>query len=405
MKRKHTIKEKLKSSEPPGTHSEKQIAPAMEGKPAHGDWNKFFHKCRTEQLRTLPKNAKVFLSAGCAGIWYFDWISENYGAIEKHIGIERYTPKPENLPPNVEWIENTVSDMSAVGDRSVDLVFSGQNIEHLWPEDVIGFMREAWRVLRTGGHLVMDSPNRSITTPLHWCHPEHILELTVDEAIELCMLSGFEVTKIKGLWLCKDPTTDQLMELWPAKYSPEWPQERRLRMAKDSPEHAFSWWLEARKKEMPPRHNELTMFVNTVFGKAWTEKFNQFTVIRGVEEQNPDGSTWLNLRGIKDCGGVFRGPDAPLRAGAYEASFRLMADVTGIDQETPVVRLEVHHSGQNEPFASQLVLACDIDSGQEQEFILPFELKEQKFGIQFRLISFGQGLLKAKLGIVLNRQS
>ena len=125
----------------------------------------------TAFLRTMPPNARRLLSAGCAGRWYFDWVAQSYGPVEEHLGIEYYVEAPPDLPANVTWIRNTVGDMSAVADQSCDLVFSGQNLEHLWPEEVAGFLLEAARTLRPGGHLVMDSPNRDPTAPLVWSHP------------------------------------------------------------------------------------------------------------------------------------------------------------------------------------------------------------------------------------------
>jgi SAM-dependent methyltransferase len=130
------------------------------------DFNDMIHAERGRLLRQLPKGAKVFCSAGCAGAWYFDWIAENYGHVDRHIGIELYLPKPDQLPDNVVWIKNSVADMTDVGTASVDLLFSGQNLEHLYYDDIQGFFREASRVLKIGGHLCIDSPNRLVTKEL-----------------------------------------------------------------------------------------------------------------------------------------------------------------------------------------------------------------------------------------------
>ncbi|WP_210332908.1 class I SAM-dependent methyltransferase, partial [Methylosinus sp. H3A] len=60
-------------------------------------------------------------------------------------------PRPETLPANVTWIVNTAGNMESVGSSSCDIVFSGQNIEHLWPGEILGFLAEAARVLKPGG--------------------------------------------------------------------------------------------------------------------------------------------------------------------------------------------------------------------------------------------------------------
>jgi len=147
------------------------------------DFNEFLHELRSKELEKIPKGAKVFLSGGCSGSWYFDWINHFYKGIEKHIGVEYYSPKPTDLPPEVEWVKNTLGDMSYVKDNEIDLVFAGQTIEHMWPNDLASFLCEAYRVLKPNGLIVLDSPNRRITRGLHWFQPQHTMELSVDEIV------------------------------------------------------------------------------------------------------------------------------------------------------------------------------------------------------------------------------
>lgn len=147
------------------------------------DVNHLLHHLRGQALEGLPKRARQFVSVGCAGTWYFEWIAEKCAPL-RHTGIEFYSPKPDDLPESVEWIANTAGDMRALSDGSADVLFSGQNIEHLWPHDIAAFLLESHRVLETGGLLVVDSPNRRITSRLGWSHPEHTIELEPGEAEE-----------------------------------------------------------------------------------------------------------------------------------------------------------------------------------------------------------------------------
>ena len=88
-------------------------------------------------LADMPSGADTILSAGANGIWYFDWFDQEYGPVKHHIGVEAYMPRPDGLPDSVEWVDADLAGpngVASVASGSVDLVFSGQNIEHLWPD-------------------------------------------------------------------------------------------------------------------------------------------------------------------------------------------------------------------------------------------------------------------------------
>jgi len=130
------------------------------------DYLAALHEARTFCLGGMPPGARTVLSVGASGPWYFDWFARAYGHVERHIGVEAFLPCPVELPENVEWLASDLAGpdgVAAVLSGTVDLVFSGQNIEHLWPEQVVAFLVESNRVLRSEGWLVVDSPNRNLT--------------------------------------------------------------------------------------------------------------------------------------------------------------------------------------------------------------------------------------------------
>ncbi len=147
----------------------------------------------------------MVLSGGANSRWYFDWFADNYDSSpERHIGVEALAPKPDDLPDNAEWVASTLGDLSAVESGTVDLVFAGEVIEHLWADDIAGFLLESHRVLAPGGRIALDSPNRRVTQAIAWLHPEHTLEFSVDEIAELLELAGFDDVELRGVLRCYD---------------------------------------------------------------------------------------------------------------------------------------------------------------------------------------------------------
>jgi SAM-dependent methyltransferase len=65
-----------------------------------------------------------------------------------------------DIDPSVEPdIIGTMTDMSAVADKSVDAIFSSHNIEHLYPFEVPVALREFRRVLKPDGFAVITCPD------------------------------------------------------------------------------------------------------------------------------------------------------------------------------------------------------------------------------------------------------
>ncbi len=343
------------------------------------DINQLLHDSRGAFLRAMPPGATSLLSAGCAGLWYFDWIEQTYGRVPEHLGIEYYSPRPEGLPSNVTWIANTASDMSAVENERCDLVFSGQNLEHMWPEEVAGFALEAARVLRPGGHLVMDSPNRSITRPLNWSHPEHTIELTPTEACELIQLAGFEVTSAQGIWLCRDPRSGALLPFDPNQSAAGWSVTERLLAAREHPENSFIWWIEAVRGDREPDRYGVHAHMERVFRKHWPERVQRLIVPTGRTLQASPQGEWVVVQ-PGEGGVVMFGPYMPLRAGHYRVSWQVQADErSGATVATCDV---VKGAG------AELLGRCDVGAG-EQSVSIEFALTEMTFGLQFRCISLG----------------
>lgn len=272
------------------------------------------HEQRGKMLASLPKGAKKFLSAGCAGTWYFEWVAKTYGQVDVHYGVELFSPKPADLPSKVVWIPNSVSNMKDVPSGSIDILFSGQNIEHLYIDDIIGFFHEAFRVLKVGGHICIDSPNRLVTQEVGYTQPQHVLEFSKDEIHRLLEASGFRITSTSGIWSSK--VDGRIVSDITALSGNV---EERVNSAVTAPDESFIWWVVAER--LP----KATSSVEAVVDSIAASKFPSFVrhrfrkALGTVDEV--EGTEAIIRVERHDSGHVFFGPYVPLRQGRYTVSF------------------------------------------------------------------------------------
>jgi SAM-dependent methyltransferase len=227
------------------------------------------HELRTIELERVPKGARRVLSVGASGRWYFDWFERAVGVVDEHFGVEAFEAKPDDLPAYATWIPDTADHMIGVDDSSVDLVFAGQTTEHLWSSELVGFLEEAHRVLRPDGLLVLDSPNRLVTGHLNWTHGGHTVELSLAEITELVTLAGFETFSTAGIW--RTVIDGRILQLEdgiddPATFT------RRTVTARDCPDDAFIWWLNARRIERGPNASQLQTRAKELYESHWNAR-------------------------------------------------------------------------------------------------------------------------------------
>ena len=353
----------------------------------------------------MPPGAAVLLSAGCSGSWYFDWIEQAYGRVRRHVGIERYMPRPDVLPANVEWIASSVAGMPEVEAASVDLLFSGQNVEHLFGDDCTGFLLESARVVRPGGHLVMDSPNREIATRLNWSMNEHTIEFTPGEAAELVELAGFDVQSVRGVWLCRDPGSGEVLPF--DAFEAALPAEevvRRIQLAPRFPEHSFVWWLEARRSTRAPDADRLRARHAEIFGHAWPERTNRLR--RHVGTLAGEGEARVVSVPAGVSGYCLFGPYMPLAACDSEVTFRLRRTGDGLDGDTVVATLDVVAEGGEDPtIALREVRARELPPGEWTDVSVPFHVDELRWTGQFRVHSAGVAALDCRFGVTLHDET
>jgi predicted SAM-dependent methyltransferase len=141
----------------------------------------------------------------------------------------------------VRYIYGLMADLNMIADNNVDMVFSGESIEHVSEADAEQTIREVWRVLKPGGYFCLDTPNGALTrieSPDKFIHPEHQKEYLVHELVEMVQNVGFIVEDQKAI--CPMPrslATKQFMD-----------EEMAENMVLgDNPEEGYLFFLKCRK--------------------------------------------------------------------------------------------------------------------------------------------------------------
>jgi SAM-dependent methyltransferase len=101
----------------------------------------------------------------------------------------------------VRYRYHSMVDLSDYADGSVDLVYSGQSIEHVPTDLADQVLAEVRRVLRPGGVLGLDTPNARVTRLQQdaFIDPDHEYEYTHAEMLDKLARAGLEVVEAKGL--------------------------------------------------------------------------------------------------------------------------------------------------------------------------------------------------------------
>ena len=363
------------------------------------DFSERVHALREAELRRLPPGASTVLHGGAAEAWYFEWFAQAYPSdIARHIGVEYFAAEPKDLPSNVTWLRRTLGDIAPVGDGEVDLVFAGQVVEHLWPDDVAGFLLESHRVLAPGGALVMDSPNRRVTEAISWLHPEHTAEFSVAEVVELVRLAGFDVEDVRGVVLGYDRERHIFLDI----EDESMPWEDRAALAGDSPEDSFIWWLTARRADRAPARAELTYRAHALAHAFRERRFRQLhsplEVSRG-QDRVPHVSSPPGYGGA-----MLHGPYVPLDAGRWRATFRLELQQIAVPPEAVAAHLDVCSAPNALVHGTRDIAAHELDGGGRwTASTLDFALPTMVMGLELRVFASAGVQLGAQVFVDLAR--
>ena len=196
----------------------------------HARAKPFLHELHAAMLRKLERlflrhfapGSRV-LDAGC-GRSLFTEIRPGwpFGIVAADVDLDLLAARKAEFPA-VRWVVGDAHPLP-FRDGAFDGLFAGELIEHL-PDPEAG-VEEFRRVLRPGGTLVLTTPNRLrlanvVDRSERPYSPDHLSELSYDEARALLRARGFTILEESGLhlelllnWLSPLPKLDRLQRKW-----------------------------------------------------------------------------------------------------------------------------------------------------------------------------------------------
>lgn len=116
-------------------------------------------------------------------------------ATESFLTIDKFQSENiNNAPANVSFKQMNVPPLKGIESDSYDYVITFQVIEHIQRDDL--FLQEIHRVLKTGGQLIVTTPNKKMSITRN---PWHVREYTVAE-LEQLLLRFFQKVDTKGVF-------------------------------------------------------------------------------------------------------------------------------------------------------------------------------------------------------------
>lgn len=108
----------------------------------------------------------------------------------------------------VRYLYRSMADLAPIPDGSVDLVVSGESIEHISEAEADAVCDHAFRILRPGGSFCLDTPNAALTrleSPDALIHPEHQKEYYPAEIRAKLERRGFAI--VDAAAICPMPVS------------------------------------------------------------------------------------------------------------------------------------------------------------------------------------------------------
>jgi ubiquinone/menaquinone biosynthesis C-methylase UbiE len=182
----------------------------------HSDLSTSLHESRGRFVRSLPPSRRIVdIGGSCQGSTKGAMVEAGWPYPFERLTIvdlpsdERHELYQTRAAPEVvrtelgpvEYLYQSMTTLEGIPDRSIDLVYSGQSIEHVTRDETREVYREVLRVLRPGGLFALDTPNARLTRLQQdeFVDPDHDYEYTHAELSGDLEAAGFEIVEAKGL--------------------------------------------------------------------------------------------------------------------------------------------------------------------------------------------------------------
>ncbi|MFM9266336.1 methyltransferase domain-containing protein [Tychonema sp. BBK16] len=174
------------------------------------------HSARMEMVRKLLPPAKVILDMGgySASDQRGALLQFGYPYLPEKLYILDFHPEKMMFPGpewpqqinyqgcEIEYVYGSMSDLTCFQKNYFDLIWSGESIEHVTVEEAEKVLSEAYKLLKPGGILALDTPNRRATkvhSPDSYIHAEHKIEYYYKDLCKLIEKHNFKILQTKGL--------------------------------------------------------------------------------------------------------------------------------------------------------------------------------------------------------------
>lgn len=134
-------------------------------------------------------------------------------ALDSNPGISDF------ISNNVQIVLSKSTNIDQIKDGSIDVVFVSNFFEHLSRDDIVGTIKEIYRILKNEGRFLILQPNIRFCYNDYWMFFDHITPLDDRSLSEILEINGFKVVECKPRFLpyttkSKLPKSTLLLKLY-----------------------------------------------------------------------------------------------------------------------------------------------------------------------------------------------